>query len=94
MTNDLITVTVLDTMTGKRASWDGYSAQWWENGNGSCDCNRCLMFTDIPECDDCGKDGFHCCGWRRFLVVEVSEGDLSAMNQDYPPELVAKHTGG
>lgn len=27
-----------------RASGDGVSCFWWEDGNGSCDCNRKLFF--------------------------------------------------
>ena len=90
-----ISVTILDTTTGQRATCDKNSQEWWVYDSGSCDCNRCLQFDEgaIPKCGDCGVDGKgegRCCGARRFLIIEASAGDLAEMNSDYPAELVAR----
>lgn len=94
MSDQPINVTILDTVTGQRATCDKFSQAWWEYSS-SCDCNRCIQFDDgtIPECDDChvdGKGDSRCCGARRFLIVEASVGDLAEMNSDYPAELVKR----
>ncbi|MCP5018898.1 MAG: hypothetical protein GY938_27020 [Ketobacter sp.] len=36
-------ITILDTETGKKKNIDSaFSAYWWAEGNGSCDCNRAI----------------------------------------------------
>lgn len=91
--------TLLDTKTGQSvvASDKDFSVYWWTEGNGSCDCNRALVFGDevIEELEaEFGEDV--CCGCRRIVATDV-HGDLEGftkqqvlaeMNQDYPDELM------
>lgn len=40
-----------------------FSLFWWSEGNGCCDCNRAMWFSDAGddkdrEADDCGHDRF------------------------------------
>lgn len=37
---------------------DGSLPFWWEEGNGSCDCNRELFFLGDREDLECGDDRF------------------------------------
>jgi hypothetical protein len=68
-----ITVTILDAVTGETRVNSQWSPWWWAYGNGSCDCNRGLLF---------GND--EGCGENRYYIVAV-EGDESgyAMDKDY-----------
>lgn len=91
--------TILDAQTGQRADSrdrfeSGRSVYWWTAGNGSCDCNRMTCFGH----GDDSTAGL-CAGCERYLVIDV-HGDLEGStreecvrmaNQDYPPELVARH---
>lgn len=85
---DAITVTVLDTQTGETAVSADWSYFWWEEGNGSCDCNREILFDRPFDGDQ------NCLGCTRYLIIATSEGSLADLNLDYPPELVAKYCGG
>ncbi len=82
----LLKVTVLDTQTGKIMEDDTHAEWYWTFGNGSCDCNRRMLFgEDLP---DCGV----CIGAKRYLVVEVDGLDPGVdFNRDYPSELVLKY---
>jgi len=61
---------------------------WWEEGNGSCDCNRyCFLEIEIPE----GEDPDTCHGNKRFIITENSLGfHFNSMNPGYPEELKKK----
>ena len=81
-------VILLDTVTGERRATDesfDYSAFWWAEGNGSCDCNRELIF---------GRDSRRgtCLGCERYLIVnaESDEYTLEEYNEDYSEELVRR----
>lgn len=91
---------LLDTATGERRTADGFdfSVYWWTEGNGSCDCNRAIVFGRPVRMGICS-------GYVRFLAVDVTgdlegwnKGDvLAEMNRDYPAELLAQYmppTGG
>jgi len=84
-------VTLLDTQTRRTAEVSGYSTQYWEEGNGSCDCNRELQF---------GEDSSEgiCRGCHRYLIIaaEVEDGDdyecsIGKLNSEYPDELLKQH---
>lgn len=93
---DAVFVTLLDTQTGRTKStreW-GIAARpwpsaWWARGNGSCDCNRELVF----DCDV--EETGTCLGSARYLVVGVETPDgtplgsafVDEMNEDYPAAL-------
>ena len=94
---DMIDVVVLDTQTGERSNSKdeemNFSYWWWSDGNGSCDCNRALLF-DRPD-DDSGL----CAGGKRYVIVAATDAqgnalsmqDLRELNQSYPDLLVEEH---
>jgi hypothetical protein len=71
----MLTVTVQDSETGRTAV-DHFCADvfWWTEGNGSCDCNRELLFGGVA--DDIGE----CLGCRRFYVGAAT-GDLEGLTE-------------
>lgn len=82
--------TFLDIVTGKTVTVDqymsGFDLWWWADGNGSCDCNRGLLFDDA-------NDESVCCGAHRYVAVDVDIEDADAkaealdlMNHSYPDE--------
>lgn len=82
--------TFLDLVTGRTVTADehmsGFTLYWWADGNGSCDCNRAILF------DDEGSDGV-CCGSKRYVAVDVDIDDadekadaLDWMNSSYADE--------
>lgn len=79
---DRVRVVVRDTWTGDVATDDRWDALWWMEGNGSCDCNRALLFGH-PNV----REGY-CDGCVRYWIVSVTpmpEGcTLDDFNQDYP----------
>ena len=81
-----LTVVVLDTVTGERATDATHSTWDWTEGNWSCDCNRRGLF-DVEEREDCVSE--------RFLVVSaepILDGwTLGEFNEDYPVELLHRH---
>ena len=102
-------VTLMDTKTGQRRDCSGwcegvdFGVYWWQEGNGSCDCNRALAFDRDDEDHSeeqrlaLGAEESTCLGCKRWLIVDVS-GDLEGMtreqvlaeaNMEYPAELVA-----
>jgi hypothetical protein len=91
---------VLDTVTGKTYDTDSYfkcgmTESWWAQGNGSCDCNRCLCVPGLDELlEEEFGDGF-CYGSRRLLLLPLngSESDYEWLNDSYPRELVNKFKG-
>ena len=104
-------VTLLDTKTGERRDCSDkhgdveFDVFWWQEGNGSCDCNRALLFDRNGENHSeeqrlaLGVEENICLGCRRWLIVDVS-GNLEGMtreqvlvdaNTGYPAELVALH---
>ena len=87
-TEGLVDVVVLDTETGQTAVCNTESLFEWTDNNFTCDCNRRLLFDDLPEID---IDG--CEGCKRFVVVRTSVGSIDKMNKGYPIELreVARH---
>ncbi len=85
-------VTILDTVTGVTGKDDYFSAYWWAEGNGSCDCNRYYPCgVDDPNG---GKSHTYCNGCTRFLIVFCKHPDgysYEEFNRDYPKELLDKH---
>jgi len=87
-----IEVTVLDTETGKTRMCDRRSREFWETGNGACDCNRALLFHSFVEEANREEIGGVCLGCKRYLIVEAPVGcSLSEMNAGYPLVLRAKY---
>lgn len=78
-----ITATVLDIETGKRRACSKYDYFWWSEGEGSCDCNRELLFGNKTN------TGF-CLGCERYVVVEASLGDVRELNDGYPNDVLAR----
>jgi hypothetical protein len=71
---------LIDTQTGEKVSIKSKEdAFYWAEGNGSCDCNRELLF---------GKDtnNGHCLGSKRYLIIESDYENytLDELNEDYP----------
>ena len=96
-------LTLLDTQTGETVDVDSpFDAYWWACGNGSCDCNRAIEFSDevydvlhakmrqahpeLKEWQDL------CYGCERLLIIaaESDEYTLDEFNQDYPQALKAQ----
>ena len=43
----------------RQTDWEiGPSRYWWEEGNGSCDCNRAIAFGDIQDDPPCGETAY------------------------------------
>lgn len=82
-----ISVTILDTVTGKCKAARGESWYYWSDGNGSCDCNRGSLFDVEPEIENI------CSGCHRFLIIDSDTGEfpLTELNPGYPKELLDKH---
>lgn len=86
---EIITVTLLDTITGETREVGGISDFDWAENNWSCDCNRRGHF----GIEDEGEVGI-CEGSHRFLVIKCSSHQrysLRELNADYPDELLDKH---
>lgn len=65
-----LAVTVLDTVTGESRTLPfTFDPFWWTEGNGSCDCNRRLMF--FPEHEPAREEGY-CLGCERYRIVGVA----------------------
>lgn len=81
--------TIQDTKTGKTRVAPGYSSDWWAERDGSCDCNRELVFRDSEETGVC-------LGCHRYLIIRATFDDderrytLRELNEGYPAELLAK----
>ena len=76
-----ITVTLLDTVTGETRQNADWSGSWWMDGNGSCDCNRAILF---------GHEGSYgtCMGCKRYVIIDADPGwELCDLNSDYDPDL-------
>jgi len=76
-----VTVTILDTKTGETRTDPRFSPWYWTYGNGSCDCNRQLVFEPDAEQPECGES--------RYYIVGV-EGDAAGYEQEewnagFPP---------
>lgn len=91
--------TILDTKTGvkvKATGWD-YSFFWWAEGNGSCDCNRVILFGRKAEKELEAIHGVGICfGNHRYIATDI-HGDLEgltkeeilmALNDGYPEEVL------
>ena len=78
-----IVVTVLDTVTGETAGSSSWPAQWWMEGNGSCDCNRELLFGRDTSDGTC-----ICC--KRYVIIEASGLKVEELNAGYPDDVLAK----
>jgi len=104
--SDDIYPTLLDTETGETREASEFKGWfWWAEGNGSCDCNRAIVFDKEDEmeerfADEGLPDGCGACfGATRFIAIDV-HGDLGHntkaqiledFNRDYPEELVRRH---
>ena len=87
-----MTITLLDTLTGDTCAFDDYhSLYFWEEGNGSCDCNRAIMMQRDRR-SEASLDGV-CDGCKRFLIVACDhpKSILRDMNQNYPKKLLRNH---
>jgi len=75
----IITVTILDTLSMETTTVKDLLASylWWGEGNGSCDCNRSFMFVNPDD------ESNFCMGTVRFYIIETSHGCLNYLNQDY-----------
>ena len=76
---------ILDLNTGRRRSHKSpFGPQYWLDGNGSCDCNRALVFE--PDFNLGQKT---CAGCHRYLIVETDAPDITPweFNQFYPEAL-------
>ena len=74
---------LLDTKTGRfKAIESHFDPEWWAEGNGSCDCNRSIVFGREAEFGNCH-------GCFRYLIVEAEteEYTIEEFNRDYPDEL-------
>lgn len=73
---------ILDTATGIThdlpESFRGHAPFYWQEGNGSCDCNRAMA---------CGVADFDSakCGNARFYIVDAAGKPLADFNEGYPP---------
>ena len=86
-------VTIKDTVTGieENSSGDPF---YWTDGEGSCDCNRELLFCN-------STNSGYCIGAKRYLIVDFNEEDgdrkggdpytLAELNSDYPDELLKEN---
>lgn len=81
--DDLVKVTILDTLTGKTAQVDDYPEMFWTESNGSCDCNR-------------GQEGGECKA-ERYLIIKVEPMPVGLtlydFNQYYPDDLIERFIG-
>ena len=105
-TTEKIYPSLLDTKTGELiiATEMTSSLFWWADGNGSCDCNRAILFNKEQEVHkELAIDENHCLGHTRFIVVDV-HGDfadlkitkqqaIEEMNGCYPQELLNEFRG-
>ncbi len=81
--DDPVSVVILDTETGEQATDDRWSHYWWEMGNGSCDCNRELLFRD--------HDSGRCLGASRYLIIQMNGKPAPPeLNDGYPADLVKR----
>lgn len=80
-------VTILDVITNETKDLEqDWPVWWWEDGNGSCDCNRAIFFGH-------SEPGTHryCAGAERYVIVDVhgdlegetTEDILARLNSDY-----------
>ena len=87
-------VVLFDTETNKTAIATMFNINefWWSEGNGSCDCNREIVFGH--DASDTGV----CLGNKRYIAVDIT-GEitnveknrlLSLFNQDYDNKVVKK----
>ena len=100
-------VTIVDTVTGERRTTDAafeFTAFWWSEGNGACDCNRAILFGVDAELD-AAQHRQHphllphqslCLGCTRFLIVATDDETISLhdLNADYPADLLARYLQG
>ncbi|MCP5101014.1 MAG: hypothetical protein GY943_36145 [Chloroflexi bacterium] len=78
-----MTLTILDTKTGKeKAISSSFSAHWWAEGNGSCDCNRAIEMGSAST-------GNTCMGATRYLIIDADD-DSYDYNSSYPVALVSE----
>lgn len=97
-----MTVKILDLQTGKiHESTIGYTVSWWGEGNGSCDCNRCVDLPQI-EAELTSKHGEGVCfGNKRFLIIDIlnngcdnigeKKDAIAFMNREYPSSLLSEY---
>ena len=97
--SDTMYPVLLDTETGEKHEASQFTGWfWWAEGNGSCDCNRAIVFDKEDELEEKFGEGV-CPGGTRFIAVDV-HGDLEGMskaqilddfNSEYPEELVRRY---
>lgn len=84
-----VTPTLKDLITGiVKKAYDA-SVFWWTEGNGSCDCNRSIVFgkheemtaaqrVEHPELE---RHQGYCFGCKRFIAIDV-DGDLEGLSKE------------
>lgn len=70
---DTIKVQILDRETGETISSEDYSYFWWAQGNGSCDCNRRILF-GLPMSDECVSE--------RFVITHALDEDGNSIEDE------------
>lgn len=98
-----IAVHLLDTQTGERAvyqttqyadmDYEGgvFNPFWWEEGNGSCDCNRELFFRRARDEDEPDEVT---CGDRRFRIERILHGETGELLYSEPHQQYANPPSG
>lgn len=89
--NQPVNAHIVDTETGiiKETKDDKRFSKcddlYWTSGNGSCDCNRAILFGN-------GEDGHECLGSKRYVIIKVEPNDngcsLNEYNEYYPTKLL------
>ncbi len=67
--NPNIRVTIRDMKTGVEVVDESCSEFWWSDGNGSCDCNREILFGERKAW------GGNCLGCVRYRIVKAESLD-------------------
>ncbi len=78
----MITVTLCDTITNVRVTNDRNSYRFWRD-EGTYDAVRALSFRKSFSMDAHEEH-------KRYLIIATSAGDLAALNQSYPADLLAR----
>lgn len=76
-------VLLRDSRDGAEKWVDRYPREWWETGNGSCDCNRQLFLHGHDPKTFTGT----CLGTKHIRIVAIRGRDaLVGLNDGYPEE--------
>lgn len=84
-----VAITLLDTRTGQQTTitedWDSIDAAefYWEEGNGSCDCNRRVVLGEAAAAVECGDE-----------LIELVEIRASCISPTSRPARAQNGSGG